>query len=58
MIKHENIDMNGNNLVKTYSTEGYRIERDGVEYDEAIDPVDSGRKYTETGNKIKVYEDE
>lgn len=45
MIKVE--EYNGN-LVKTYSDAGMKIERDGVRYDEAIDPVDSGRTYTET----------
>lgn len=34
-------------LNRTYSTLGYMIERDGVEYSEAIDPADSGRIYTE-----------
>ena len=34
-------------LNRTYSTLGYMIERDGVEYSEAIDPVDSSRVYTE-----------
>lgn len=31
-------------------SELYTIARDGAEYDEAIDPVDSGRVYTETTN--------
>lgn len=34
-------------LNRTYSTLGYMIERDGVEYSEAIDTADSGRVYTE-----------
>lgn len=37
----------GVNLVRTYSDKGYSIERDGVIYDEAIDPENSGREYTE-----------
>lgn len=31
-------------------SELYTIARDGAEYDEAIDPVNSGRVYTETTN--------
>ena len=38
----------GVNLIRTYSDEGYMIERDGVLYEEAIDPENSGRVYTET----------
>lgn len=42
----------GGNLVRTYSDAGYRIERDGVRYDEAIDPEVMGRTYTETDELI------
>lgn len=35
-------------LNRTYSDAGMMIERDGVQYAEAIDPADSGRTYTET----------
>jgi len=38
----------GVNLYRTYSSEGMYIERDGVLYEEAIDPEDSNRAYTET----------
>ena len=38
----------------TYSDSGYMIERDGVRYSEAIDPIDSGRLYTETDEPIDV----
>ena len=38
----------GVNLYRTYSDEGFMIERDGVLYEEAIDPENSGRVYTET----------
>ena len=37
-----------------YSDSGYMIERDGVRYSEAIDPLDSGRLYTETDEPIDV----
>ncbi len=36
------------NLTRAYSDAGMQIERDGVRYDEAIDPNGSGRTYTET----------
>ena len=45
-------------LKRTYSDEGFMIERDGVLYDEAIDPAELGRTYTETDQKIEVVEDE
>ena len=49
MIKIENITIDGRTLVKTYSDSGYYIERnDGVQYDAAIDVVNSGYTYTET----------
>ena len=37
-----------------YSDSGYLIERDGVRYSEAVDPLDSGRVYTETDEPIDV----
>lgn len=47
-------------LVRTYSDESYKIMQAGTEivYDEAVDPVDSGRTYTETTKKIDGYSDE
>ena len=35
-------------LNRTYSDRGMMIERDGLLYSEAIDPVDSNRIYVET----------
>ena len=37
-----------------YSDSGYMIERDSVRYSEAVDPLDSGRIYTETYEPIDV----
>lgn len=37
----------GVDLVRTYSDKGYMIERDGILYEEAIDPVGFDRTYTE-----------
>ena len=37
-----------------YSDSGYMIERDGVRYSEAVDPLDSGRVYTESNEFIEA----
>ena len=47
MIQTENIIINGRQLTRTYSDGGYYIQRDVVQYAEAIDPADSGRAYEE-----------
>lgn len=39
-------------LNRTYSNIGMLIERDGVMYEDAVDPVDSGREYKETDTPI------
>lgn len=36
----------------TYSDAGMMIERNGARYSEAIDPLNSGRLYTETDEPI------
>ena len=46
----------GNGLIRTYSDKAMKIERDGVRYNEAIDPADAGRVYTETDEPIDGYE--
>ena len=38
----------------SYSDSGYMIERDGVRYSEAVDPIDSGRVYTESNEFIEA----
>lgn len=45
----------GIDLIRTYSDAGYKIRQDGTGdiYDEAIDPADSGRTYTETDIPIE-----
>lgn len=44
----------GVELVKTFSSDGYYIVQQGtgVMYPEAIDPIDSGRVYVESDEKI------
>lgn len=57
MIRVEIITEDGNQYMRTYSDVGRHVVRDGIEYDEAIDPVDSGREYTE-GTPIEVDDGE
>lgn len=42
----------------TYSDAGMMIERNGARYSEAIDPLGSGREYTETDEPIEVITEE
>lgn len=58
MIVTENLTINGRAFVRTFSNAGYMVERDGVRYSEAIDPADSGRRYTETDELIEVDDSE
>ena len=48
MIKTELIMIDERQLRRTWSDAGFMIERDGAQYSEAIDPIDSGRLYEET----------
>ena len=48
----------GTKLTRAYSDAGYYIERDGIEYTEAIDPTDAGRKYNETDIPIDADDTE
>ena len=54
MIIQTTKEINGVVYTYTYSDSGYMIERNGVRYSEAIDPLDSGRLYTETDEPIDV----
>lgn len=60
MIKTESIYVNGRTLVRTYSDANRMIQQDGTEivYTEAVDPVGSGRTYTETDIAIERTEEE
>lgn len=42
------------NLIRTYSDKGMYIERDGVQYGEAIDIAAFGYTYTETNIPIET----
>lgn len=60
MIVTENYETreDGTLLVRTYSSRGRKIMRDGVTYDEAIDPSNSGRAYTEADEPIELTAEE
>ena len=48
MIKTELITVDNRQLRRTWSDAGFMIERDGAQYSEAVDQIDSGRLYEET----------
>lgn len=54
MIIQTTKEINGVVYDYAYSDSGYMIERSGVRYSEAVDPIDSGRVYTETDEPIEV----
>lgn len=54
MIRTENLTINGKAFIRTYSDNGYMVERDGVRYAEAIDPAEFNRQYTETDELVEV----
>ena len=54
MIIQTTKEINGVVYDYAYSDSGYMIERDGVRYSEAVDPLDSGRVYTETYEPVEV----
>lgn len=55
MVITENVTINGREFIRNYSDEGRMIERDGVRYSEAIDPIEfkDVRIYTETDEPIQ-----
>lgn len=57
MIQTESMTINGIPFVRTYSDTGHKVERDGVAYDEAIDPADTGRTYTESAEMVGADEE-
>ena len=52
MVKSEVIEINGTQYRKTYSDSGYYIERNGMQFSEAIDFLGTDFVYTETNIKI------
>lgn len=47
MIRTEQVTIGGREFTRTYSDAGLTVVRDGVAYDEAIDPAELGRTYVE-----------
>ena len=47
MIITERVTIRNRDFIRTYSDEGRYVVRDGVFYSEAIDPIGTGRVYTE-----------
>lgn len=56
MLYVENVTINGREFTRTWS-DRFMIERDGVMYSEAIDPLGSDRVYTETDVTLDVVEE-
>ena len=52
MIRTENLTINERAFVRTYSDEGKYVVREGISYEDAIDPAEFNRQYTE-GDYIK-----
>lgn len=52
MISTEIAIYNDTEFIKTWSDLDVMIERDGAMYESAVDPIDSGRTYTETDQPI------
>lgn len=54
MILTESLTINNKQFTKTYSSSGFMVERDGVQYSEAIDPSELGKTYTETDIPVEA----
>lgn len=57
MIVKTTIEIDGKVYDYTYSDAGMTIEREGVRYSEAVDPLNSGREYTETDIPVEPVEE-
>ena len=55
MIYTETVEIRGRQFLRTYS-DTHKVMRDGVEYDEAVDPMDSGRTYTESESVLDTLD--
>lgn len=58
MIIKESVNINGKKFIHTYSDAGFYITRDGVLYEEAYDPAEFNREYTETDIPIETAEEQ
>lgn len=55
MIITEIIEINGKQFTRNYSNAGRYVVRDGVNYEEAVDPIEFNRQYIE-GDVIETEE--
>ena len=53
MITTEKLTINGKGFVRTFSDLGFMVEREGIRYEEAIDPAELGRTYVETDEPVQ-----
>lgn len=58
MVITETIIINEKEFVRNYSSLGYFIERDGMKFAEAIDPVGSDRVYVEVETDKEATEED
>jgi len=58
MIQSEIVNIRDKQYTRTWSDEGLMLERDGILYEEAIDPIDSARVYTESLHPIVLPDEE
>lgn len=56
ITEHYKTREDGVALNRTYSDKGMMIEREGVRYEEAIDPAELNRQYTETDELVESDE--
>ena len=54
MIQTVIVTILGKQFQRTWSDAGFLIERDGAQYSEAVDPLNSGRLYEETDEEIET----
>lgn len=47
MIITEQLEIDGRQFTRTYSDSNRYVVRDGISYEEAVDPTEFGRTYTE-----------
>lgn len=52
MLKTETVTINGKEYIRTWSDENRMLERDGILYEEALDPAELGRVYLESEQEI------
>ena len=58
MIKTETVIINDRTLIHTYSDANRYVVREGISYDDAYDPVEFGRLYTEGDEKPPIEPEE